>query len=175
MSDPTTSITREMILGAKITDVWCAAFTKDDLDYATCYFTCDRGFSFCLPCGGTDWNAEPIPSNAKKLEDVKSGESIGFGLSFRGIFGLQGRRMVLDDSIQRLKQSSVARVLCGPFDAQLGFFDPFETVMVMSDGFCVSCLPVAPHGTGSAGLYYRSMDIDQVAKMTDFFDIRVES
>ncbi|HEY1049468.1 MAG TPA: hypothetical protein VGE39_06925 [Prosthecobacter sp.] len=175
MSEPAATITREMILGARITDVWCVSSTQEDLVFAECYFTCDRGFSFCLPCGGAEWNVASLPPGAEKFADVVTTQAFGFGPSFLGLFGLQRRRVMLDDRIQKLKQATISRVLCGPLDPELGFFDPFETILMLSDGFCISSLPVSPRGTGSAGVAYRLEDASRIARMTDFFDIQAES
>lgn len=166
-------ITREMIVGVRIVDVHSVSYTRNDLDFCTHYFTCEHGFSFRLPSAECRWNVEVIPDGAERAEDVVPFERYAVSRGSRGQFEFELKSRTIDDTIRRLKQSAVAGVLCGPLDPGLGFFEPWDTTILMEDGFRLSCLEVSDHGTGGAGLYYLPPDPELVARMTDYFSIPI--
>ncbi len=170
------TITRDMIIGAKITDVYSTLEVKDDLDYSAYFFRTDRGFDFSLPYGGSPWKTVQIPSTARLIEDRRTISSFSV---LRSWFGRQIFRRepdTVDDVIYRLKQPSIAQVLCDPFDAELGFRPPYEATLIMSDGSTLGCTAIAPHGTGGAGLYYRSASDSSfdASAMDDYFTIPLD-
>jgi len=161
-------ITREMIIGARITNVYSTFSVSDDLDFYAYYFLCDGGFSFCLPCGGSEWETESIPDDAKELNDRVTQTSLTWRLT--------RKVTILNDRIWRLKQQHITGVFCGPFNPELGFYEPWDTIMVMSDGSLLYSMGVAPHGTGGAGLYYvaPSDSTPSISQMDDYFTIPIE-
>ncbi len=169
-------ITRDMIVGARITDVYSTHEVKDGLDFSAHFFRTDRGFDFSLPFGGCRWETVQIPSIACIMEDRRTISSYAVN---RGWFGRQIFRWetdTVDDVIFRLKQPSIAQVLCEPADAELGFRPPYEATLLMSDGSTLSCTAVAPHGTGGAGLYYRGADESRfdASALDDYFKIPLD-
>lgn len=169
-------ITRDMIVGARILEVYQTFRIADGLDFSEHYFTCDRGFSFRLPQGGVAWETESVPAGAERLQDREVRWS--FAVRPAGLdrldFDLIPKPDVLDDIIYRLKQSAVAQVLCGPYEPELGFYEPWDATLLMTDGFRLSCVGVAPHGTGAATLYYQPPDAGLISRMEDYYCIPVE-
>lgn len=168
-------ITRDMIIGARIVDVHLTTAITNGLDCVVHYFTCDRGFTFTMPFAGKAWETEVVPKEAQRQDDKVTVESYAMKKTWLG-----GQRFVretprIDDTIFRLKRSEIVGVFCGSFNSEMGLYDPPEATLVMSDGFCLICNSVAPHGTGAAGLYYRSPDSDlpPITEMVDFFTIPV--
>lgn len=162
-----------MVIGARIVDVHSVHSTEEGLDHCQCYFTCDRGFTFYLPSGGDIWETTSVPDQAARLEDRVTVSSFAVKHGWFGRMSFQREADTTDDTGYRLKQQAIAQVLCGPLDPDLGFYVPWDTVLVMSDGYRLSCCPVAPHGTGAVGLYYQSPDKKCIAQMTDYFTIPI--
>ena len=167
-------ITRDMIVGARILEVYRTFRTADDLDFCEHYFTCDKGFSFRLPQGGVAWETESVPSAAERQQDHVVRSSVAVRRGRLGQMDPIRKPDSQDDIIYRLKQPAVAQVLCGPYVPELGFYEPWDATLLMTDGFRLSCFGVAPHGTGQACLYYRPPDPELISRMTDYFCIPVE-
>jgi len=164
-------ITHDMIIGARLVQIHQTYSLKDGLDVREHYFTCDRGFSFCLPLAGHEWLTEDIPSDAELMPHRLTTPSFRVK---RGWFGLQWfvrQPDVEDDTVDRLTKPHIAQVLCGPFDEEFGYYE--STTILMSDGHRLSCTAVAPHGTGGAGLYYHPPDVRRIERLTDYFTIPI--
>ena len=170
------TITRDMILGARLTEIRQTYKLVDGLDERQTYFTCDRGFSFMLPVAGQLWQAIEIPAEASHLPER---QTISSFLVKRTWWG--GERFIKepdteDESVFSITQAIIVAVQCGPFDIGLGFHYPWDAELVLNNGYRVSCNVVAPHGTGSAGLHILPPDIkaDDSKDMVDYFEIPLE-
>lgn len=170
------TITQDMIIGARITEVYSTREVKDGLDFSAHYFRTDRGFDFTLPYGGCPWKIARIPSTAVLMEDRRTISSFAVHRSWFGRQIFRREPDTVDDLIFRLKQPSIAQVLCESFDAELGFRPPHEATLIMSDGSALSCTAVAPHGTGGAGLYYHSAcdSMFDASVLEDYFTIPLD-
>jgi hypothetical protein len=144
-------ITKDRIVGTKIVDLHeTYVLTEHGLDERIIYFTVDRGFTFLTPSAGDPWETVDIPPNARRLED-----------DVRWI-----------DIVRRIKLHAIAGVFCGPYNAHLGFHYPWDGTIVFDDGSTASNTMVAPHGTGSAGLYFLdAADSASQKQGASYFDI----
>lgn len=166
-------ITRDMILGARITKIYETYDLADGLDNKITYFSCDRGFSFLAPSAGQVWEAVEIPAEATALPEKQTISSYAVKRTWLG-----GEKWVKepdteDDAVLRVTQATISAVLCGPFDPNLGCYYPWDADFLLSNGYRISCNPVAPHGTGCAGVHIFPPDaaVDNVANGVDYFSI----
>ena len=64
-------ITKDLILGSKITDVFTHHSELDGYPTCEAYFTNSNGITFSLPSAGYAWETTKIHPEAKKLEDLE--------------------------------------------------------------------------------------------------------
>lgn len=169
-------ITRDMILGARITKIYETYDLADGLDTRITYFSCDRGFSFLAPIAGQVWETTEIPPDAKLLPEMQTISSYAVERTWWG-----GEKWVKkpdkeDDAVLRVTQATITAVLCGAFDPNLGFHYPWDADFLLSNGYRISCNAVAPHGTGSAGVHISPPDatVENVANSVDYFSIPLD-
>lgn len=159
------------IVGARIIDVHESyELTDNGLDNRIVYFTVDRGLTFLTPVAGQPWATVVIPENAKRLTDYLVSQHCP---PDSGWFGLKKffvpHRSELD-VLPLIKKQKIAGVYCGMFDAGLECHYPWDGTIVFEDGAQASNNMVAPHGTGSAGLYYHPANSDRLTPMNQLVD-----
>jgi hypothetical protein len=62
-------ITKQDIVGARITEVYSTFEDLEGCDRTVIYFTVDRGFSFTIPNLGGEWRRSEVPPTAERLPD----------------------------------------------------------------------------------------------------------
>ncbi len=165
-------ITKPDIVGARVTDLHSTCENLDGYDCTTIYFTVDRGFSFILPTPGFSWEKAEIPAGAGLLPD----ESFSQSFSVEGTW--PSMRFIPDpptkiDIIKRIKARTIQGVYCWKVDEDLGFYEPDDALLLFDDGSQAFRVTGAPHGTGAAGLHYRSADCEH-SELIDFFEVPIE-
>lgn len=63
-----TLITREAILGARITGIYMECVHDGCLEYCHSYFTTDRGITFTFPHPAAEWHTLAIPATAHRID-----------------------------------------------------------------------------------------------------------
>ena len=147
-------IRKSAIIGSRIVEIFYTyKTTAEGLDECLMYFTVDRGFSFLMPFAGAQWETSEIPFGAKPFVSPTG---------WLGRFRKSREREILDHIKRRMIASVLGDLEC-----------PDQTVIVFDDESRISNTMVAPHGTGSAGLFYtrRSEQTTSIDHMKDIFEI----
>jgi hypothetical protein len=170
MNSDTSRLTKSDIVGARIFDIHADGDAADGLDCAMIYFTVDRGFSFLLPTPGYPWNRSSIPAGAERLlDEYVIPETKVLDPTYPTQRFVLVSSTTVDDRVRRIKERTILGVYCRKLVGPNDFYEPDECFLVFDDGTRAYCVTVAPHGTGSAGLHYRS-DLCQLPKVTEFVD-----
>jgi len=152
-----TAILKSEITGARIVEIsYTYKITDTGLDECLMYFTVDRGFSFLMPFVGSQWETSEVPDDAKPFVRPSG---------WFGRFRKNQERAILD------------QIRMGRISGVFGDIDhPDDTVIVLDDGSHISNTMVAPHGTGSAGIYYlrRSEQTASIDHMKDIFEVPLD-
>ncbi len=149
-----------MIKGAKIESIHAVSKHEEGMFYFSGYFTCDRGFTFCLPTGGYPWETSVVPPDATELRDRKAflGSLVSW---FRP-------REQCDRTIELVTRSPIAEVRCDHQFSDLDFYDPEGTTLQFEDGGRLYVRYVTPEGIG-AGLVYLPKGVGSVSRTIDYF------
>lgn len=149
-----------MILGATIESIYVVHSWENDIHLFQAYFTCNRGFSFCMPCGGYPWETTDVPSSAVELCDQESllNELLAW-------FGFTKRANKL---VEQVTGSPISEILCAPMLPDLDFYDPEGTILIFENGGCLSANYAAPEGIGGGLCYHPSHECVR-SEMITFF------
>jgi hypothetical protein len=165
------------IVGARIVDIHeTYELTDGGLDCRQIYFTADRGFTFLMPWAGVRWTTIELPQNAARLPDEVVSDQFSVTAGWLGRLRFSRLPSTRNDIVRQIKQRLISGVYCGLFDEELGFHYPGDGTIVFDDGSQASNTVVAPHGTGSAGLYFSPAGANHstpVERLVDYFTIPV--
>ena len=171
-------IQKSDIIGARIVDIHETYELSDGgLDCRQIYLTVDRGFTFLTPTAGIRWTSVELPPSAKQLPDEFVSEESSVKRGWFGRLRFTPRPSSRVDIVGQIKRRRISGIYCGLFDEELGFNYPDDGTIVFDDGSQASNTMVAPHGTGSAGLYFFPADSGRctpLERLVDYFLIPLE-
>ena len=164
-------ITKDLIVGSKITDVFTYHSEYDGYPTCEAFFTNDKGITFSLPNAGYEWETTEVHPQAEKLEDTTTYNSFKRVKKWFFFSTWVEEEPQINDDIKKIKSLKIDAVLNPKMDEELKFYPPSEVILKFEDQSFLSLLPLAPEGIG-AGLGYHEK-IEDEEDYVDFFDIPV--
>jgi len=170
---PVEKITREHIVGAKVTAIHMTSVDDGEYRDTATYFTIDRGLTFMLPCPGLEWSACELPEGAEELPDETLNPVFAVKRGWFGKLRFVEEPPQKIEVVRKIKERTIVGVFCHRVDSD-GVYFPDAAFLQFDDGSRAFCVSSAPEGI-AGGLFHRPPEPDQQPQdFISIFDVPLE-